>query len=90
MIVEIKKHLGVLEVETQALAELLLQAFYLLNGYSAYMVGKSLLCCLADFHHFHYFRLDVPTTFMSMVQLFMCDIVCDAGCGTVKLIRHYY
>ena len=56
LIVEVKKHLGVLEFETEPLAELLLQAYYLFKGRGAYLTGEKLLCCLAEFHMFHYFR----------------------------------
>lgn len=54
---EVKKHLGRLELEADALAELLLQAYYALYDHSAASVGTSCLFCLCDFTTFHYFRL---------------------------------
>ena len=72
---EVKKHLGVLAVERTALAELLLQSYYLLHGHSQYSVGERCVGCLADFNTFHYFRLDVPTTLIFVVYLYVCDMV---------------
>ena len=86
----IEKHLGVLLVEGQALSELMLQAYYLLSGRSSFMVGERLLCCLADFQNFHYFKLDVPTTLFPWCNCIMCDIVCDAECNTVFNNHHWY
>ena len=57
MIVEVKKRVGLLMLETEALAELLLQAFYVFKGRGTFLAGRRLLCCLADFHNFHYFKL---------------------------------
>ena len=56
MIIIMKKGLGVLEMEGTAVAELLLQAYYL-SQHSPYAVKEQVVCCLADLHHFHCFRL---------------------------------
>ena len=46
---EVKKCLGRLELETEALAEMLLQAYYVLHGHATAAVGNSCLFCLCDF-----------------------------------------
>ena len=53
LIVEIKKHVGVLGVEGAALV---LKAYYLPYRHSSLVVGTSIVACLADFTTFHYFR----------------------------------
>ena len=56
-VVEIKLKVGPLEGNLPALAELLLQVYYMLMGYSGADVHSSILGCLCDTKEYHYFRL---------------------------------
>ena len=54
---EIKLMLGELEASRAALAEMLLYAFYILNGFSDYCTkSDELLACLCSLKDYHYFR----------------------------------
>ena len=60
LLVEVKARIGVLELDQVSLCEMLLQAYYLLNGYTHQKVkNNQCLFCLCDMQTFHYFRLTI-------------------------------
>ena len=60
LLVEVKARIGVLQLEEVSLCEVLLQAYYVLNGYTPQKVkNKQCLFCLCDMQTFHYFRLTI-------------------------------
>ena len=79
LVAEVKKHLGRLELETEALAEMLLQAYYVLHGHATAAVGNSCLFCLCDFTTFHYFRLPSYSHCNCLLCTCIAVVLCDTG-----------
>ena len=67
LVAEMKKHLGRLELETEALGEMLLHAYYVLHGHATAAVGDSCLFCLCACTFFQVTKLF--TLLLSVVHL---------------------